>query len=154
MGQFCKNKIRCFPFIILQTIFHRAFIFHMLFGLVEDMTTIDFRYTRSKAKVTRVLFVKQWFAHYLEKIFITKLLNSTCWLILVMPWPFWFWIQRPRSQGSLKNMYTCFLINILRTIYHIAFIFHMLIGLDRDMTHIDIEVIRSKVKVRRITFVK
>jgi len=30
----------------------------------------------------------------------------------------------------------------------------MLIGLDRDMTHIDIGVIRSKVKVSRITFVK
>jgi len=30
----------------------------------------------------------------------------------------------------------------------------MLIGLDRDMTHIDIEVIRSKVNVRRITFIK
>jgi len=30
----------------------------------------------------------------------------------------------------------------------------MLIGLDRDMTHIDIGVIRSKVKVIRIIFVK
>ena len=30
----------------------------------------------------------------------------------------------------------------------------MLIGLDGDMTSIDIEVIRSKVKFRRITFVK
>ena len=35
-----------------------------------------------------------------------------------------------------------------------ALIFYMLMGLDRDMTHIDIEVIRSNVKVRRITFVK
>jgi len=43
---------------------------------------------------------------------------------------------------------------MLRTIYDIAFIFHMLIGLYKDMTYIDIEVIRSKVKVRRITFVK
>jgi len=30
----------------------------------------------------------------------------------------------------------------------------MLIGLDGNMTPIDIEVIREKVKVRRITFVK
>jgi len=30
----------------------------------------------------------------------------------------------------------------------------MLIGLDRDMTAIDIEVIRSKVKFRSITFVQ
>ena len=31
----------------------------MLFGLGEDMTLIDFRFTRSKVKVTRVFFVKQ-----------------------------------------------------------------------------------------------
>jgi len=40
----------------------------------------------------------------------------------------------------------------MRTIYQRVFIFHMLIGLDKDMTRI--EIIRSKVKVRRITFVK
>ena len=57
-------------------------------------------------------------------------------------------------MSLVENTYTCFLIIILRTIYQLAFIFHMLIGLKRDMTHIDIEVIRSKVKVRRITFVK
>jgi len=39
-------------------------------------------------------------------------------------------------------------------IYHRAFIFHMLICLERDMTHIDIELNRLKVKVRRITFGK
>jgi len=41
-------------------------------------------------------------------------------------------------------------------IYHIyiAFINHMLIGVDKDMTPIDIEVIGSKVKVRRIIIVK
>jgi len=42
----------------------------------------------------------------------------------------------------------------LENIYHIAFILYMLIGLDRDMTHIDNGVIRSKVNVSRITFVK
>jgi len=57
-------------------------------------------------------------------------------------------------QGSLKNMHTCFLVIILITIYHITIMFHMLIGLDRDTTHIDIEVMRSKVKARRITVVK
>ena len=33
----------------------------MLIDIDEDMTCIDFGFTRSKAKVTRVLFVKQWF---------------------------------------------------------------------------------------------
>ena len=58
------------------------------------------------------------------------------------------------TNVTRKNMYICFLLIILRTIYHIAFIFHMLIVLDRDMTHINIEFIRSKIKVRIITFVK
>jgi len=48
-------------------------------------------------------------------------------------------------------MCTWFLLIILRTIYHIVFIFHMLIGLQRDMTHIDIVKSKGKVKV---TFVK
>jgi len=39
-------------------------------------------------------------------------------------------------------------------IYHRAFIFAMLIGLDGDMTRIDFELIRSDIRVRRITFVK
>jgi len=51
-------------------------------------------------------------------------------------------------------MYTWFLLIILRNIYHIDFIFYMLIGLGRNMTQIDIDVIRTKVKVKRITFVK
>ena len=71
--------------------------------------------------------------------------------------PFYFRFTRLKVKGTritFKNMYTWFLFVILRTIYHKAFIFHMLIGLDRDLTHIDIGVIRSKVKVRRITFVK
>jgi len=36
----------------------------------------------------------------------------------------------------------------MRTIYHRTLIFYMLIGLDGDMTPIDIELKRSKVKVR------
>ena len=51
------------------------------------------------------------------------------------------------TRVTCKIMYTWFLLIILRTIHHIAFIFPMLIGLDRHMTHIDIEDIRSKVKV-------
>ena len=33
----------------------------MLIGLGEDKISIAFGFTRSKVKVTRVLFVKQWF---------------------------------------------------------------------------------------------
>ena len=33
----------------------------MLIGLGEEKNPIDFRFTRSKVKVTMVLFVKQWF---------------------------------------------------------------------------------------------
>jgi len=46
------------------------------------------------------------------------------------------------------------LIIILRTIIHRALISYLLIGLGRFMTPIDIEFIRSKVKVTMITFVK
>ena len=58
------------------------------------------------------------------------------------------------SRVTCKKMYTWFPLIILRTFYHMGFIFHMLISLHRDMIHIDIEVIRSKVKVKMITFVK
>jgi len=37
---------KCYPFIIMRIIYHKAFIFHMLIGLVEDMTSIDFGFTR------------------------------------------------------------------------------------------------------------
>jgi len=43
---------------------------------------------------------------------------------------------------------------ILKAIYPRAFTLHILISLDGDMTPNDIEAIRSKVKFRRITFVK
>jgi len=39
-------------------------------------------------------------------------------------------------------------------INHIAFLFHVLIGPDKDMTSIDIEFVRSKVKVKMIAFVR
>jgi len=38
----------------------------MLIGLKQDMASIDFGFTRSKVKVTRVLFVKSVSAHFLE----------------------------------------------------------------------------------------
>ena len=75
-------------------------------SLVLDMTSIDFRFTGSKVKVTRI----------------------TCY-----------------------TMYKEFSLIILRTIYHRAFIVHVLIGLGGDMTFDDF--IKSKVKVTMVTFV-
>ena len=64
----CKNKIKWFPLIILRIIYHRAFQFHMLNGLGEDMTCIDLGFTRSSVKVTMVIFCKTIVsAQYLEK---------------------------------------------------------------------------------------
>jgi len=51
-------------------------------------------------------------------------------------------------------MYTLFPAHYLENYLFIVFILRILNGLDRGMTHIDIGVIRSKVKVRRNTFVK
>jgi len=38
----------------MGTSYHKAIIFHVLIGLVEDMTNIDFGLTRLTVKVTRV----------------------------------------------------------------------------------------------------
>jgi len=43
--------------IILRTVDYRVFIFHMLIGLGEEKTHIDFEFTGSK--VTRVTYVKK-----------------------------------------------------------------------------------------------
>ena len=51
-------------------------------------------------------------------------------------------------------MQTWFLLIVLRIIYHRSFIFHLLIFLNEDMTYVDMELISSKLKVRRITFEK
>ena len=158
MGHFCNNKIKWFPLIILRIIFHRAFKLHMLISLGKNMTPIDFGFTRSTVKVTRVFFVKQWFLLIILRNIYHRAVIFHMLLGLgnaMTPYDFWFTRFKVKVTRSLvKNMYTRFLIIILRTIYHIAFIFYMLISLDRDLTHIDIEVIRSKVKVERITFVK
>jgi len=66
----------------------------------------------------------------------------------IIPFDFGFTRLKVKvTRVTCKIMYTWFLLIILKTIHHIAFICHMLIGLDRHMTHIDIGDIRSKVKV-------
>jgi len=43
----------------LENIFHRAFIYHVLIGLGENKSLIDFGFTGSKVMVTSVTFVKK-----------------------------------------------------------------------------------------------
>ena len=52
---FCKKR---FLFIILRTISCRAFIFHIIIGLYEDMIPTGFGFTRSKVKVTEFTYLK------------------------------------------------------------------------------------------------
>jgi len=49
------------PFIILRTVYHRAFIFHMLIGPGETLTPMDFVFFMGRVKVTLVTFVKNRF---------------------------------------------------------------------------------------------
>jgi len=69
-------------------------MFYVLIGLGEDMTYIDFGFTRSKVKVTRVLFVKQWF----PLIILEKYLSQS-YYIPHTGWSWWcydplgFWIH-------------------------------------------------------------
>jgi len=65
--------------------------------------------------------------------------------------PYNFGFPRLKVKVVRVTMLSAYYLDIF---YHIAFIFCMQIGLDRDMNHIEIEVIRSKVNVRRIAFVK
>ena len=84
-----------------------------------------------------------------------------CWLVhpsLSRPYGFWslswkltFWLVLVSTRPLLKYWFP---LIILRNIYNRAFIFYMLIGLDIDMIPIDNELIISKVKVIRISFVK
>jgi len=50
-----------FPLIILRTVYHRCFIFHMPIGLGEGFTFIYCVFFRSKVKATKVTFVKKCF---------------------------------------------------------------------------------------------
>jgi len=62
---------------MLKTIYHRAFIFHMLIGLGKDKTPINIGFIRSKVKVTWVTFFTLSFVTIYHKAFIfNKLIFS------------------------------------------------------------------------------
>jgi len=83
------------------------------------------------------------FAHFLEKYLSHNYyISHADWSWKALN-PLGVGFTRLNVKVTRVKMYTWCLLIILRTIYHIAFIFQMLMGLDRDMTHIDIGVIRS-----------
>ena len=57
-----KVKVRRITVVLLRTVCHRAFIFHMIIGPGECLTPIDFVYFGGRVKVTRVTFVKKGFS--------------------------------------------------------------------------------------------
>ena len=52
-------QIKWFPIVVLKTIYHRAFIFHILIGLGKDKTRTDFGFTNSRTHGS--LLLKKWF---------------------------------------------------------------------------------------------
>ena len=67
---------KLFPIIILETIFHSTFIFHMPIGLGKDMTHIDFVFTRlSQGHMGQFCKKKMVSAHYLEN-FLSQSLHT------------------------------------------------------------------------------
>jgi len=121
------------------------------------MTCIDIWFTRSNIKVRRVLLVKYGFRSF----------STICHWDIIFHFligigegmtPIDFGFTRSKVKVTRVTLVTkikkCIPLNILRIIYHTAFIFHMLIGLSENMTRIDIWFTRSKLKVRRVILVK
>ena len=54
-GHFVEKS---FPLIILRTVFHSGFIFHMFIGVGADMTPFDIEFVRSKVEVIMMDYVK------------------------------------------------------------------------------------------------
>jgi len=98
----------------------------MLSGLVKDMTNIDFGFTRSKVKVTRVIFVNMVSTHFLENYL------SQSFYIKHADWSWWRHgpIHIEVTKSNVKFRRITFVqkipLIILRTVSHRAFIFHTL----------------------------
>jgi len=60
--------------IILWTIYHRAFIFHMLIGHGEVMTPTDFVFTRSRSQQS---------LETIKRLSLNRSIYIACWLMLV-----------------------------------------------------------------------
>ena len=101
--------------------YYRAFIFHMQIGLDEDKNAIDFGFTRSKVKVTRVTFVKICFPHIFlrticHKAFIFHMLIRLVEDMTNINFGF-SRLKVKDTRVTCKKMQTWFPIIILRTIY-------------------------------------
>ena len=64
---FCQLT-KWFRINILKTSYYRAFIFHLLIGLCNNITCINFWFTRSTVKVTRVFFVNNGFRSFSQEL--------------------------------------------------------------------------------------
>jgi len=92
----------------LEYCFYRAFIRHILIGLGEGFTPIDFEFFTSRVKVTRVTFVKNGFHSLSCELFITELSYVMCWLLLVRTIPLMILVslgQSSRSKWSLVKQF-------------------------------------------------
>jgi len=111
----------------------QSFIFHVLIGLGEGLTSTYFVFFMSKVKVTKVNFVKKCFPLIVLIIFYHR--AFICNVLIGLsedktPIAFGF----TRSKGKVTRVTfvkLCkhgFMLIILRTVCHKAFTFHMLIG--------------------------
>jgi len=62
------HLLKQFPLIFLRTLYHRAFISHLLIGLGKDMTLFEFELIRSKVKVTFDQLCKQFLLNIYKTI--------------------------------------------------------------------------------------
>jgi len=106
---FCKKMVSAH---YLRSIYHRAFIFHMLIGLNRDMTPIEL--IRSEVKV-RGITLKNGFRSFSWELFFTKRSYIMCWLLLLNedknPIDFGF------TRSKVKVVWVTFVINYLNSFY-------------------------------------
>jgi len=147
----CKHGFPLF-LIIFKTIYHRAFIFHMLMILIDTWPLLTLSYLGQGQK--NHVCKKKWLS-----LIILRTVHHRA-LIFYIPFclgkgltsiNFLFFRSRAKAMGHFYKK--CFPLIFFRTIYHRAFILHMLIGLGKVMTPTDCEFTRSKGKVTRIIFV-
>jgi len=65
-------------------------MFHLLIGLGEDKTPIDFGFTRSKSQGSLVKMIKNVFRSLL---FFTQFSYITCWLVMGEHDLYLFWVH-------------------------------------------------------------
>ena len=143
---------------ITKLIFWELFITELLYFtcrlvLVRTWPLLDFgslgQMSRSQWSHCKKMVYVYYFENYLSQSFHILHADWT-WLWLDL---YWFWVNKVKDKGH-KGPFCkkWFPLIFLRSIYHRAIIFHMLIGLGEDMTLTDFRFTRLKVKFRRIIY--